>query len=223
MRTTRIKAAQATCLGRRLASAELAQRTCRPRSAALLRSLSRGVHAQGTGAEIHDLQQTAGEHDVLEEVNHLVLIREVSMKGKGRCQRKQGHHQRNGAGTVAAHEQCATPYFHQQRDDPRQLRQRQSDAADVCDRGVVCHELPQAAQEERGADHDSAEQREITIRLFHFSLQSVVVMCYAASTRIISAVSRAVMTIRVSHRIAMPSRSPTCWLFTMTRPRAGTR
>ena len=54
-----------------------------------------GVNAHRTRAEIDDLQQAADEHDVLEEMDHLVLIGEISMKGNGSRQRKQGNDKRD--------------------------------------------------------------------------------------------------------------------------------
>src|ERR1700733_15291136 len=122
----------------------------------------RGVNAQRARAEIDDLQQAAGDHDVLEEMDHLVLIGEISMKANGSCQGEQGDYQRNSARSVAEEEQGPPAHFHGHRDKPCQLRERQSGAANVSNCSVVCRELAQAAQNEGSADHDSAEQGKIT-------------------------------------------------------------
>jgi hypothetical protein len=60
-----------------------------------------GVNAHRARAEIDDLQQAADDHDVLEEMDHLVLIGEIAMEENGSCQRKQGNNERDEAGAVA--------------------------------------------------------------------------------------------------------------------------
>jgi hypothetical protein len=62
-------------------------------------TIARGIDAQRACTEIDDLQQAANDYEVLEEMDQLVLIGEVSMKEDGRCQRKRGNDHRCQAGT----------------------------------------------------------------------------------------------------------------------------
>jgi hypothetical protein len=47
------------------------------------------VQAEASGSKMRDLQQPADDHDVLEKMNHLILIGEVSVKKHRRCQNKR--------------------------------------------------------------------------------------------------------------------------------------
>jgi hypothetical protein len=58
------------------------------------------------------LEQAANDYQILEEMDQLVLIGEVSMKEHGRCQRKRGNDHRCRAGAVPDQEQRAATQFH---------------------------------------------------------------------------------------------------------------
>lgn len=60
-----------------------------------------GIQAQGAGAEGGHLQQPAGDRQVLQEVDELVLVAQLVVEGQGRRHRKAGHHHGDEAGAVA--------------------------------------------------------------------------------------------------------------------------
>jgi hypothetical protein len=53
------------------------------------------VQAEASGAKMRDLQEPADDHDVLEEMHHLILIGEIPVKENGRCQSEHGQAGRN--------------------------------------------------------------------------------------------------------------------------------
>lgn len=61
----------------------------------------RAVETDRAGAEVGDVEQASHQHDVLEEVDHLVLIRKIVVE-ENRCrQREQGHQGGNQARAVS--------------------------------------------------------------------------------------------------------------------------
>jgi hypothetical protein len=55
------------------------------------------VEAEATGAKRHDLQQSAGHRNVLEEVKELVLVAEVAVEDQGRRHAEDGESSRRNA------------------------------------------------------------------------------------------------------------------------------
>ena len=75
---------------------------------------SRGLQVAGINAERarpkgRDLEKTADDRDVLEKVDHLVLVGEVVMKEHSRCEREYAHSDRHEGRTVADQQTQARP------------------------------------------------------------------------------------------------------------------
>jgi len=126
------------------------------------------VDAHRARAEVDDLQQAAGEHHVLEEMDHLVLIGEVAMEEDGGRQGEKRECQRNDARAVARNEECPAAQFHDDGDEPSQLGERYANAADVSDGRVVRSELAQSTKHEWSADQlgRAQEDNESLVPLF---------------------------------------------------------
>jgi hypothetical protein len=81
----------------------------RPKSSAGLRRFaglhSTGIQAQRARAEGGDLKQTTGNSDVLEEMDHLVLIREIAVKRQPGRQRKGRQDQGDDPCLISNHQQ----------------------------------------------------------------------------------------------------------------------
>lgn len=75
--------------------------------------LAGGLDAHRAGAEIDDLQQATQDHDVLEEIDHLILIGEVPMKENGGRQAIQSQYDRNGSDAIAQQEKGRTTPDHE--------------------------------------------------------------------------------------------------------------
>jgi len=56
---------------------------------------------------MHDLQQTPGHHEVLQEVDHLVLIRKMTMKNDRGREREHGKRKRRRCGSKSNNKQQA--------------------------------------------------------------------------------------------------------------------
>src|ERR1700690_3262325 len=63
------------------------------------------VDTKCTGTEGDDLQQATCHHDVLEEINHLVLVRKVAMEGHCSDEREQRKHSSPRASLESGNEQ----------------------------------------------------------------------------------------------------------------------
>src|ERR1700750_1231720 len=66
------------------------------------------VQAVAAGPKVRDLQQSAGHHDVLEKVDHLILVGEIAVKEHRRCQNEQGQSESDRTGLKAKYQQQAT-------------------------------------------------------------------------------------------------------------------
>jgi len=91
------------------------------------------IDAPGAGAEGHDLQQAAGHRDVLQQVDHLVLVAHVAVEGKGRNDREQREGGGDMAGLEAGHQQQAATEFHRDGDGKGERREGQAAGGDVAD------------------------------------------------------------------------------------------
>ena len=65
------------------------------------------VDAEGAGAEGKDLQQPTCDRDILEEVDHRILVRKVIVEGECRRDRENCHDRCHDPGLVAEHEENA--------------------------------------------------------------------------------------------------------------------
>src|SRR5207244_3220023 len=118
----------------------LQRSTHRPSPHSYLSSAIR-VEAERTGSERNDLQQPARYRDVLEEVDELVQVSEITVepdRGREREDRKRpGRDSR-----LEADEQCEPSYkLDQDRKRISELRKRQPHRGDVSDRAGGCLEL----------------------------------------------------------------------------------
>jgi len=75
---------------------------------------------------MHDLQQTSGHHDVLQEVDHLILIRKMMMKKHGGRERKHGKRERHRCGSKSKNKQQTAANLEHDGDQPTERSQRQS-------------------------------------------------------------------------------------------------
>ena len=69
------------------------------------------VEAEGAGAESHDLKQSAGDGDVLQEVDKLVLIGEIAVEADGGSDREYGHDQGHKTGAIPDDQEQAAEQF----------------------------------------------------------------------------------------------------------------
>src|SRR5258706_9295116 len=100
------------------------------------------VEAEPTGSERNDLQQTAGNRDVLEEVDELVQIREVAVEADRGRERVDRECSGGDLRPVANEQRKPSRELDQNRDPISERRKRQADGGDVSDRGGGCLELP---------------------------------------------------------------------------------
>jgi hypothetical protein len=63
------------------------------------------VDTECTGTECDDLQQATCHHDVLEKINHLVLVRKVAMECRRGDEREQRKHRSDSASLESGNEQ----------------------------------------------------------------------------------------------------------------------
>src|SRR5471032_421105 len=94
-------------------------------------STTASIEAEATGTEGHDLQQTTGHRDVLEEVNELVLIVQRMMEGQCRDDAERCQDCGYDTGAITCDQRQATAHFNNDRHYQRQLGKRQPNGADV--------------------------------------------------------------------------------------------
>ena len=95
------------------------------RSSCLCTALAAAViKAERTRAERDDLEQSAGHHHVLEEVDHLVLVGKITVECDRGRKRKHGERACSDAGLETGDEQKAATQLDENGDRESQLRQR---------------------------------------------------------------------------------------------------
>ena len=120
------------------------------------------VDAEGPRAERSDLQQSARDHDVLEEVDHLVLVGEVAVERHRRGEREQHQRGRDEASPEAGDQQDAAAELDGHGDGESQRREGQSHGTDHLSRQPVGTEFAEAAHGEGKADQQAAGEGKIT-------------------------------------------------------------
>src|SRR5882724_4570903 len=104
-------------------------------SVAWIRSLKSSriarVQAEASGAKMRDLQEPADYHEVLEKMDHLILIGEIPVKEDCRCQSEHGQAKRNLSRTKAEYQQQTTPDLEGNGNRPAKRGKRQADTADI--------------------------------------------------------------------------------------------
>jgi hypothetical protein len=110
-----------------------------PRSVALGFSASSGrsrdifriarVQAEASRSKMRDLQEPADDHDVLEKVDHLILIGKIPVKEDCRCQSEHGQAERDLSRTKTERQQQTTTDLEGNGNRPAKRGQRQIDAA----------------------------------------------------------------------------------------------
>src|SRR6516165_4196414 len=96
----------------------------RRRLFACLRSAT--VETKCSGAERDNLKETASHGDVLQEVNHLILVCEVMMEAQRRRHTEDSHDERGEPGLQAQEEEDAAADFDDDGDEVSEHRSRQS-------------------------------------------------------------------------------------------------
>src|SRR3979409_2590902 len=97
---------------------------------------SRGLQAAGIDAERarpkgRDLEKTADDRDVLEKVDHLVLVGEVVVKRERGHQREGGHDQADEARPIAEEQKDTAAELHHDRDQIAEQWEWETDSAYV--------------------------------------------------------------------------------------------
>src|SRR5882672_246865 len=110
---------------------------------------------------MHDLQQTPDHHDVLQEVDHLVLIRKMMMKKDGGREREPGKRERRLCGAKSKNKQQAAAKLEHDGDQPTEGSQGQSRLAYLGRYRSICGELAQPTHDEGQTYERSAQQREV--------------------------------------------------------------
>ena len=85
------------------------------------------VEAECAGSESDDLEQAASHGDILQEMDHLVLVGEIMMKEQGGHDREDGHGEGDDPGLESDHQQDAAADFD---GDCRQIGQERRWQAD---------------------------------------------------------------------------------------------
>src|SRR5882757_9197468 len=117
------------------------------------------VQAEASGSKMRDLQQPADNHDVLEKMDHLILIGEIPVKEDRRCQSEHGEAERDLSRTKAEHQQQTATDLEGNGNRPAERGQRQADTADIACRCCIGGDLAEAAHEKRQADKQATKQR----------------------------------------------------------------
>src|SRR6266404_6671706 len=117
------------------------------------------VDAERSRTEGCDLEQTACYGDVLEEMDHLVLIGEVVMKEYCRREREHGHAGGDERRPVADREKQAASDLYYDGDEITGDRQRQAGRSDVGLGDCGRCDFAKTAQNKNGCYHEAAESR----------------------------------------------------------------
>src|SRR5260221_7770495 len=113
------------------------------------------IEAEPAGAEGGHLKQAAHDHQVLQEMDHLVLVGEAGVEAERRRQGEDSHRSRDRAGLVAQQQRQAAANFDRDGDAVGPGRQRQADGARAPLGRRGRGDLTDAAPQERHGDEDA--------------------------------------------------------------------
>src|SRR5260370_36085873 len=85
------------------------------------------IQAEASGAKMRDLQEPADDHDVLQKMDHLILVGEIPVKEDCRCQSEHGEAERDLSRTKTEHQQQATTDLEANGNRPAERSQLQAD------------------------------------------------------------------------------------------------
>src|ERR1700741_416460 len=92
------------------------------------------IQAHAATAEGNHMQEAAGDRDILEEVDELVLVAEIAMEEHGGSKREQEKHPCGNPRAIAEQKSNSSDDLDERGETERDRRQRQSDGLDVADR-----------------------------------------------------------------------------------------
>ena len=104
---------------------------------------------------MHDLEQAAGDHEVLEEMDHHVLVGEIAMEEHGRDQAPERKRGGDRADSPADQQQQTQADLDGEGDGPAQGREREAGCPDHAGGGSVGKDFGKAAHNKNAADQDA--------------------------------------------------------------------
>jgi hypothetical protein len=108
---------------------------------------------------VHDLQEAADDEEVLEKVDHLVLIGEVAMEENRRRDGKGSEDKRYGTDSKTEKQKQAASTLNYNSQEPCCWRKWKTGCGDHCRRRAIGGKLTQPAHEKHRADEHSASKR----------------------------------------------------------------
>ena len=145
-----------------------------PRSVERQETSAAGVETSPACTVGRNLQQAAGNREILEEMDQLILVGEIRVEGQRRRDREQRQRDRRDARPISQEHRETASRLQRNGAGIGQGRKRQADRADVADRpgrvGSLAHaeEMKMAASSTR----PTAATRSLEVRRFECSLAS---------------------------------------------------